>query len=559
MQKALSIMATQLLCVCLGSAATTVGHLHCEYLADPIGIDVVQPRLSWIIESGGQTAEDRGQKQTAYQDLTVLKDAAELLGKADESRQFEEQARAVRDAFNRKFFSADKNQYDRNSQTANAMPLVLGLVPEEHRAAVLDGLVAEIRAGGNRVTAGDVGFHYLVRALSEGGQGDVLCDMLTRADGPGYAYQLKKGATSLTEAWDTNPGSSQNHCMLGHIEEWFYRGLGGIACDPSGPGFKKIVVKPQIAGDLGGAQVTYESPYGRIDSAWKREGGVLTMNVTIPQNTTATVNVPAKDAASVTEGGRAASQAPCVKFLRLENGTAVYAVGSGTYQFAAAEKALVINREMRTIAGWSVHVHAACLATNAAATARALELLKAQLDEIVRKVPPPAVAELRKVQLWVSPEYPGFVPRAEYHPNGSWLRQHGRDPAMAKGVEFTNVRIFEAETRRMPNFALHELAHAYQDRCLPHGNADAEIKAAYECAKAGGTYDKVKRRDAEGREHVGRAYAMTNPQEYFAETTEAFFSRNDFFPFTRDELKQHDPEMFALLARLWGAETVAGH
>ena len=237
-----------------------------------------------------------------YQDLVILKETAALLGKADEARQFEEQARAVKEAFNRKFFNADKNQYDRNSQTANAMPLVLGLVPEDRRAAVLDGLVAQIRAGGNRVTAGDVGFNYLMRALSDGGRGDVLYDMLIRDDGPGYAYQLKKGATSLTEAWDTNPGSSQNHCMLGHIEEWFYRGLGGISSDPAGPGFKKIIIKPQIVGDLGGANVAYESPYGRIVSNWKREGGRLTMDVTIPANTTATVFVPGESPHAVGPG-----------------------------------------------------------------------------------------------------------------------------------------------------------------------------------------------------------------------------------------------------------------
>lgn len=222
---------------------------------------------------------------------------------------------------------------------------------------------------------------------------------------------------------------------------------------------------------------------------------------------------------------------------------------------AAADTAPTTNRETRAVCGWRVHIASACLATNAAATARALELLKRQLEEIVSNVPPHAVAELQKVPLWISPEYPGIVPRAEYHPNPTWLREHGRDPAMAKGVEFTNVRIFEAEARRMPNFALHELAHAYQDRVLPKGYANAEIKAAYEKAKAGGTYERVKRRDAEGREHLDRAYAMTNPQEYFAETTEAFFSRNDFFPFTRDELKAHDPEMLSLLAKLWGVVT----
>ena len=268
-----------------------------------------------------------------YQDLVILKEAAALLGKADEALKFEKEALAVKHAFNQKFFNADKNQYDRNSQTANAMPLVLGLVPEDRRAAVLDGLVAQIRAGGNRVTAGDVGFNYLMRALSDGGQGNVLYDMLIRDDGPGYAYQLKKGATSLTEAWDTNPGSSQNHCMLGHIEEWFYRGLGGIASDRSGPGFKRIIIRPQIVGDLNAANVEYKSPYGRIACNWKREGNGLSMNVTIPANTMATVFVPAMDSAGVTESGKSADKGEGVTYQRMENGAAVYAVGSGAYRF----------------------------------------------------------------------------------------------------------------------------------------------------------------------------------------------------------------------------------
>jgi len=271
-----------------------------------------------------------------YQDLVILKEAAALLGKVEEARQFEAQVQAVKAAFNNKFFHPDKNQYDRNSQTANAMPLALGIVPEDRRGAVLAGLVAQIRAGGNRVTAGDVGFNYLMRALSDGGRGDVLYDMLVRDDGPGYAYQLKKGATSLTEAWDTNPGSSQNHCMLGHIEEWFYRGLGGISSDPAGPGFKQIVLKPQIVGDLAGAAVSYDSLYGRIVSQWKREGGRLTWEVTIPANTTATVYVPAKEAGGVTESGKPIDSAASVKFLRQEPDAAVYAVGAGSYRFQAA-------------------------------------------------------------------------------------------------------------------------------------------------------------------------------------------------------------------------------
>ena len=125
--------------------------------------------------------------------------------------------------------------------------------------------------------------------------------------------------------------------MLGHIEEWFYRGLGGISSDPSGPGFKKILIQPQIVGDLTGADVAYDSPFGRIVSNWKREGERVAMDVMIPANTTATVHVPAKDAASVTESGKPASKAKGVKFLRMENGAAVYAVESGSYQFRSGK------------------------------------------------------------------------------------------------------------------------------------------------------------------------------------------------------------------------------
>lgn len=206
-------------------------------------------------------------------------------------------------------------------------------------------------------------------------------------------------------------------------------------------------------------------------------------------------------------------------------------------------------RETRPIAGWTVHVSTRLWEQNGPATTRALELLTAQLEGIVRAVPRAAVVKLREVPLWVSPEYSNAPPRAEYHPEAGWLREHGRDPAMAKGVEFTNVRIFETETKRMPVFVLHELAHAYHDRVL--GFNEPRIIAAYEKAKAGGTYDKVERHDARGRVSVERAYAMTNHREYFAETTEAFFGTNDFFPFTADELKRHDPEMFRLLQEVW--------
>ena len=215
------------------------------------------------------------------------------------------------------------------------------------------------------------------------------------------------------------------------------------------------------------------------------------------------------------------------------------------------------SHQTRDIEGWTVLINKQLLEKQKDATELALELLTVQLREIIRVVPESAVVELQKVPLWFSPQYPGFQQRAEYHPGADWLRKNNRDPIMVKAVEFTNIPIFERETKRMPNFALHELAHAYHDRVLPRGFGNGQLRAAFENAKAKGVYDNVERRFGDGRSRKERSYAMTNPMEYFAECTEAFFSTNDFYPFTRKELEKHDPEMFELLKTLWAEKPSA--
>ncbi len=210
------------------------------------------------------------------------------------------------------------------------------------------------------------------------------------------------------------------------------------------------------------------------------------------------------------------------------------------------------GHEIRSVAGWQVHVSKRLLQQEGPATARALELLKVQLEAVARVVPKPVVTRLQQVPLWFSPEYPGVRPAAEYHPNRQWLCEHGRDPEIAKAVEFTNTRLFEKETRRMPFFAFHELAHAYHDQMLGFDNA--EIQVAYEAAKKSGRYDKVERWTGE-KITEERAYEMTNTKEYFAESSEVYFGRNDFYPFTRAELKKRDPQMYDLLERLWQCRT----
>lgn len=215
----------------------------------------------------------------------------------------------------------------------------------------------------------------------------------------------------------------------------------------------------------------------------------------------------------------------------------------------------------RVVEGWTLHINQRLLEEEPEATTRAVELLTLQLQEIRQVVPAAAVVQLQKVPLWFSPVYPGVQPRAEYHPGAGWLKDNGRDPAMAKGVEFSDIRDFERETRRMPNFTLHELAHAWHDRFLPDGFGNVALQGAYERAQAGGGYEKVEQRFGDGRSAQVRAYAMSSPMEYFAESTEAFFSTNDFFPFNAAQLRQHDPEMYSLLQTLWGlprAQAVTG-
>ena len=215
-------------------------------------------------------------------------------------------------------------------------------------------------------------------------------------------------------------------------------------------------------------------------------------------------------------------------------------------------------KEKQEILGWTLNVSPKLISENPVETTRAIKLLQSQLEEIERVVPVAAVTELKKVPLWFSAEYPKTGPSAEYHPDAGWLREHNRNPEMARSVEFTNIRIFDIDQRRMPNFVLHELAHAYHDRVLERGFQNEPIRKAYERAKASGDYERVERQDADGHKHLDRAYAMTTPQEYFAELSEAYFSRNDFFPYNREEFQQHDPEMFALLPTLWGVDLKPG-
>ncbi|MCX7045756.1 MAG: family 78 glycoside hydrolase catalytic domain [Candidatus Sumerlaeota bacterium] len=270
-----------------------------------------------------------------YHDLTILERAARLLGRADDAARFAALAKEVREAYRRQFFKPETMQFATGSQTANSISIVFGLADAKEAPAVLENVVKDIRSRGNALTAGDVGYRYLLRALAEGGRSDVIFDMNNQSEKPGYGYQLKKGCTSLPEAWDARPGSSQNHFMLGHIMEWFYHDLAGIQCDAAAPAYRKIVIRPQMVGDLTWVNAAYDSMVGRIAVQWKIENGQLSLNASIPPNASATIYVPAKDASSVKESGKPVSESKGVKFLKMDAGAAIYEIASGSYSFSA--------------------------------------------------------------------------------------------------------------------------------------------------------------------------------------------------------------------------------
>jgi hypothetical protein len=234
-----------------------------------------------------------------FQDATIVSQVAAILGNKEDEALFGRESEAVRRAFNDRFFDRMQGFYATGSQTSNAIPLVMGLVEPEHRASVLAQLVRDIESRGDGITAGDVGYRYVLRALADAGRSDLVFAMNNRSDKPGYGYQLKMGATSLTEAWDAHPSSSQNHFMLGQIVEWLYHDLCGI--QPK-DGFKSFVIHPSPVEGLSWAKASYRSEYGLIESGWRREGGRMHFDIVVPVNTRARLELPGEAPRTVGSG-----------------------------------------------------------------------------------------------------------------------------------------------------------------------------------------------------------------------------------------------------------------
>jgi alpha-L-rhamnosidase len=263
----------------------------------------------------------------------ILSQTAELLGRPDDARRYAGLAVEIRDAYNREFLNPETGQYASGSQAAQLVSLYYGLAPDDKRELVLRRLVERIAQDKDHLSTGFVATPILLTGLAEMGRADVAWRIGTQPTFPSFIDAvLHRGNTVMKENWDG--GLVQMPSLQGPVGTWFYHSLAGIRSDPSGPGFQRIILKPETAEGLSWVKAWHDCLYGRIISQWKREHGKLSFEFTIPPNTTATVYIPTSSASDVTESGRPASASPGVKFLRQENGAAIFALGSGSYHFA---------------------------------------------------------------------------------------------------------------------------------------------------------------------------------------------------------------------------------
>lgn len=232
-----------------------------------------------------------------YIDLGILAESARLFGYEEDARGYERLRAEIYEEYNAVFLDDQTGRYANGSQACQAMSLMANLVPEALKEKALSQLRADIEKRSYAITAGDVGHPYLVAALTEYGMSDLLNRMTNITETPGYGYQVVNGATTLTEEWDGpepgRPHGSQNHLMLGSIDEWFFAGLGGIGSVRGDRSFDELRIRPHIAEGMEECSVWEAHPYGRVEVSWKRTAEGADVCLRVPPNVTAEVEAEA--------------------------------------------------------------------------------------------------------------------------------------------------------------------------------------------------------------------------------------------------------------------------
>lgn len=283
-----------------------------------------------------------------YYFLNMMQKFARLANREGDISNYASEAIKVKQAFNNRFYNRTIAQYSNNTVTANLLPLAFGMVPDADREKLFNNIADRILIQGEgHISTGVIGTQWLMRWLTKYNRADIAYKLASNDTYPSWGYMVKNGATTIWELWNGNTANpsmnSQNHVMLlGDLLIWMYENLAGIRSDTTEVGFKKIIMKPSFNVDLTYVTASHQSPYGTISSSWKKEKGQLNWNISIPGNTTAVVYIPANES-QVKEGKDLASSADGIKFLKMDDGNAVFEVGSGNYSFSVGDYRLTSN------------------------------------------------------------------------------------------------------------------------------------------------------------------------------------------------------------------------
>ncbi|UEG52842.1 glycoside hydrolase family 78 protein [Mucilaginibacter daejeonensis] len=311
---------------------------------DKYGDWCVPPESPELIHAKDSSRTTNGQLlATAYYHrmLFLMKRFAKMFGKEEDAKEFGALQSKIADAFNAKFYNAQTQQYDNGTVTANLLPLYFDITPVANRKAVFANIVKRVTTTDNyHIATGVIGTQWLMRGLTEYGRPDLAYRLATNKDYPSWGYMAEHGATTIWELWNgdtANPSmNSGNHVMLlGDLVVWYYQNLAAIKAGIDKPGFKQVIMKPTLPEGLDFVKASYQTPYGLVKSSWKK-GSNFTWDVSIPANSVALISVPSKAADAVTEGGKKAAEAEGLKFVKFDNGYAVYEAGSGDYHFRSS-------------------------------------------------------------------------------------------------------------------------------------------------------------------------------------------------------------------------------
>jgi alpha-L-rhamnosidase len=271
-----------------------------------------------------------------YQSAKFVAELARTLGRAEDANQFEAIAEKSRTAYLNNYFDSTTGKAGPGTQGSQAFALYSDLVSESDQPKALEFLLANIRdERKGHLSTGIMGTKFMLDELSRAGHADVAYRMVQQTNFPGWGWMLANGATTLWEHWALSDNTySHSHPMFGSVSQWFINWLGGIQPHPEAVGFDRIIIRPQTVAELQWVKSSYNSARGRIVSNWSRQRGELCFEIEIPANTTAEVYLPARAAVDVTESGKPIAKEIGIKVVRMEQGTAVFAVGAGRYRFA---------------------------------------------------------------------------------------------------------------------------------------------------------------------------------------------------------------------------------